>query len=184
MSDAYDKDLLNKFTNSSWILDDFSDDFMKMIRQAEKDVSTNSTSGKIASILLKHQAIHEMTKDLINLSHTYLQGEIWPTRISPKYDGGKEKMTYWYIEYYENNCIGCNGKTDFIKEVKIINDIRNKVAHNLAGKNDAMVNDSYLKFESHFAKAISHYNDECYVALVDLLTDLNRRVDFSDLIGG
>ena len=183
MTDSYDRNLKELLLDKNkWMPKDFTEDFRILLSQIEKDVSSDSISGKIASIFIRHQIIHEITKDLIKLSHLYLQAEIWPTKFVPKYDDGKERMTGWYIDYYEGSCIECKSKDTFVREVKSLNRIRNKVAHNITGKNEVVINSSYKQFSKHFNKAIYCFNDECLPYLLWKLDDLTSTVDFKQLL--
>lgn len=183
MSESYSTNLIEKLINEDgWWPEEFTDDFTSLIDRVSDEVAQDSVIGKIAAILIKHQALHQMTKDLIDLSHLYVQGELWPTEFKPSYDGGHDKMSGWYLNYYSSHCVDCKGKESYLRHAKRVNAIRNAVAHNLTGKNDSVINKSYIEFEDEFTKAVCAYNDMCIVDLMWRLRDLNQRVDFKDFL--
>lgn len=178
MNDVYKKELISKLSDeNSWWPKEFSDDFTSFIVRVDKQADQDSIINKISSIFIKQQATHQMVKDLISLSQLYVQGELFPTKFEPSFDGGKEQMSGWYVGYYESHCIDCDGKDAFLKHVKQINKIRNDVAHKLLGKNDSMIGRSYKKFEVEFTEAVCIYNDRCIVDLMSHLRELNKRLE-------
>jgi hypothetical protein len=182
MSDDYTKTLVRKLSaRDDWSVLALSEEFKRLIEQIGRDVKADSVSGKIATILIQHQIMHEFVKKLIETSNLYVQGEIWPSVYEPAYDNNKEQMTGWYIDYFEKHCISVKGKSDFIRESKRLNEIRNKVAHNLIGKNDVIINQSYTRCGELLTKVGRNYA-VCMAEMMKLLVDLTKRVDFTEFV--
>lgn len=90
-------------------------------------------------------------------------------------------MTGWYISYYEDHCIGCKGKAELLKEAKKVNNIRNKVAHNLSGKNEVVIRSSYQTFGLTYDRVLE-FADQCEQDMTRLLEDLNARVEWNEIL--
>ena len=181
---GYDKELLARLLDRKlWWEDNIAnkESLNRLYLQIAKDIKDNSISGKIALIMLQHQLFHELLKELISISIFYLQCEIWPTKYEPIYDKREEKTTGWYIDYFENYCIDCSGKLELIKTIKNINRIRNKVAHNLIGKNELIINRSYSEFINYSNLFLDELN-QCARDINMKLEDLGKRMDLESLI--
>jgi hypothetical protein len=178
--DAYTAKLIDKLTDTTrWGVQVMTNDSMFLIQQINNDLKNSTVSSRIAIMLVQHQVMHEMTKDMIELSNLYIQGEIWPTVYRPVYDRGEERMTGWYLAYFKNNCIESKGKDAYINKARRLNEIRNKVAHNILGKNAAIINQSFEEFQSLFTEVNAQYV-ECANNIIWRLSDLTKRVDFTD----
>lgn len=184
MDDAYSKDLIKKLNDvEQWIPNPPSDEFLRLSQSVTDESQLNTVSSKIAVILVHHQIMHELTKTLIHLSTLLVQGELWPTKFTPLLDGGKEKMTGWYLEYLKNNCINfeSNNKDKYLEVAMRLNSLRNKVTHELTGKNEVIIGQTYREFERLYERLQSHYL-ECENWLLYKLQDLTIRVDFDKLM--
>jgi hypothetical protein len=182
MSDTYTNDLAKRLVDTKqWTLSPPGDDFLQLARSVKNDTKSETVSSKIAIILVHHQIMHELTKNLIYMATLYIQGEIWPTELSPSYDNNDEKMTGWYIGYLRDHCIEFKHKDDYLKTAARLNAIRNKVAHDLTGKNEVIIGRSYSEFEKLFSELYAHH-EKCENGLLNLLTDLTKRVDFEEFI--
>jgi hypothetical protein len=180
VSSPYDINLRNKLLGE-WVSLEISDGFEKLADRVKNEVGSDSISGKIAYIFIQHQIMHEVTKSLIKLSNLYVQGEIWPIVFNPAYDEGEDKMTGWYIDYFVKHCIECKSKKEYVEKAKRLNQIRNKVAHNLTGKNEVIVERSFDEFEELYIQA-SKLASVCIHDVIRMLNDLVHRVDFEELI--
>lgn len=180
--DDYSLNLIDRLSNPrKWYKSALDSDFIKLTAKVNKELRSDTISGKIASIFIQHQIMHEIIKDLIGLATLYVQGEIWPAVFQPPFDGGKDKMTGWYISYYEDHCIGCKGKAELLKEAKKVNNIRNKVAHNLSGKNEVVIRSSYQTFGLTYDRVLE-FADQCEQDMTRLLEDLNARVEWNEIL--
>lgn len=182
MNDDYTDELVKKVTDEKlWPLFKGTDGFDDLAKAVKADVSTESVSGKIAQMFVYHQIVHELTKILIEMSLLYVQAEIWPTEFNPAYDNGKSKMTYWYITYYEEHCIENVDKEKYIQLAKRLNEIRNKVAHNLTGKNVVEINRSFNEFSRLYDSLIESY-DKCDAHLTQKMHEISQRLDWDDFL--
>jgi len=181
MNKNYDRQLLDKLKNKSWVPKDFTKDFVELSEKIDEE-GAQTVSGKIATVFIQHQILHQFTIDLAKASIFYMQGELWPVKFSPSFDKGKEEMTDWYIKYLKSNCIDFAGKEDFIREVIAVNRLRNKIAHNLASKNEVVINESYLEVRTHFQSAVNSYIENCMKDLSNNIRDLSKRVNFDEII--
>lgn len=182
MTDNYTSELAKQITDvKHWNMTPYSTDYIMLIKSIDEEIKVKSISAKIASILIKTQIMQDMTKHLINLSTIYIKAELWPTMFEPAYDNGKEQMNGWYIDYFEKYCITFENKDSFIKNAKEINRIRNKVAHNIVGKNTEIINETYKKCEKLAIELIKDYS-KCVKILVTDLIDVSERVDFHELM--
>lgn len=180
--DAYTQTLVEiLISRDKWPELSFTDEFDRLSLDVVEEIGTGTVSAKMASIFINHQIVHEMLKNLIAKCNLYIQGEIWPVVYRPKFDSGDEKMTGWYISYFNDSCIDLKAKADFIKYTSELNRLRNKVAHNLTGKNNSIISETHRQFMATFSKAVVAYA-ECESEVLRYLTDLTNRVDFSDFI--
>lgn len=178
--DSYTDALVDILVNpDKWPQLVMSNDFDELARDVNNDVGSGTTSAKIASIFVKHQLIHEMTKSLISMCNLYVQGEIWPAVFKPAVDKNQDQMTGWYLSYFKDSCIELHGKSDFLQYASELNRLRNKVAHNLTGKNNVVISETYASFSTNFERAIRSFVS-CEQDILWRLKDLTKRVDFNE----
>ncbi|OYX42422.1 hypothetical protein B7Y94_03510 [Candidatus Saccharibacteria bacterium 32-49-12] len=178
--DSYTNKLVETLVNpDKWPQLVMSDEFNELAKEVNKDVGSGTTSAKIASIFVKHQLIHEMTKSLISMCNLYVQGEIWPTVYKPAVDKNQDQMTGWYLSYFRDSCVYLDGKDNFLSVAFELNRLRNKVAHNLTGKNGVVISETHSRFSSNFEKAVSNFVT-CEQDILWRLKDLTNRVDFEE----
>ncbi len=179
--DPYDRELLGKLINyERWPFLDLSEGFNNISARIQDELPANTLSGQIASIFVWHQIGHEMTKSLIKLCLFYVQGEIWPTKFNPKFDGGKDKHTEWYLQYLQDNCMEFTGKLEYLESIRELNRLRNAIAHKLTEKNESIVEQTYLRSNALYESIVTKFT----LSNRDLnsrLIDLTKRVDFKTL---
>lgn len=181
MNDEYTNKLVDILTDvENWPALRLSDDFSGIIQEVHREISSDSTAGKIAIILVEHQIVHEAILNLTRLSHLYIQGEIWPIIYKPTFPKKEDKMmTGELITYYQSNCIEARYKDDVCRIAKELNNIRNKIAHNLSGKNNTIIRREFNRYRKRFLEFIEK-NDACEDYLVSILSDLTKRVEFKE----
>lgn len=182
MDNNYTDNLVKRLTDATqWAQPLPSEEFLHLAQSVKNDVISNTVSSKIAVILVHHQIMHELTKNLIHMSTLYIQGEIWPTKLDPPYDNNDEKMTGWYLNYLKDHCIDFKHKDEYLVLALRLNKLRNKVAHELTGKNEVVIDRSYNEFTKLFSELHTHY-EQCEEWLFHLLDDLTKRVDFEEFM--
>jgi len=99
---------------------------------ADKAFVIASFESKFAGMLIYHQIVESMCLHIIENCNFYVELSLYPMTIQLKPRDGK--MLGYYINELENS-IDFELKSEFIDKVKIYNQYRNKIVHELTKQN-------------------------------------------------
>lgn len=174
-------EIVSYMVNRKWADDIKGDRKAYLFRLAMKSKTAQDISGKIGAMLIYNQVIEQFLADIIELSIFYIKAEIWPASVALKVDFDKVtfgKMIelfrqYATIEYNRDILLS------YLKKYKVK---RNEVVHNLFDIADLNQLSKELDEYADLAEEIVYLLLEYDNQVCEKFCDLERRVDFADLI--
>lgn len=176
----YDSELLTRIAEeANWPEIDNSELSKKLVQIAHKEFAKKTVGGYLSSILIYQQVIEEFLINLLELSNLYVQGEIWPARIEIK---TKNRLMFGQLVKEHQRTIDFDDKDDLLQQCDAFNKIRIKFVHNLLKfKNNKEVIESVKDVPNQFLNIIDlYFSGRSHILW--LLDDLNKRVDWKDLL--
>ena len=178
--ESYDQELLRKIANyKDWPGIENTDLIIQLMRLVNKQFDKRSIEGVLASVLIYQQIIEEYLINLMKMSHLYVKGEIWPSRINFPI---KKKMMFGDILDSHKLTIDFDKKNVLLEKCREFNEIRIKFVHKLFQFDTTQ---ELIKASENLQKKfreIGYLFWEGRSYLEWQLSDLNNRVDWEQLI--
>ena len=141
----------------------------------------SSINGAVSSVLISHQIAEEWLYDLLELARFAVDLKMFPNRIHHKFS---ENLQLNGLVSEIEILIDFRKKQEVIKYAKLVNNYRNKIAHNLL-KLDSIeaIKKEAVKFNEHFEKlysALEGTDEDSFGARESLLCHIKNYHKWSD----
>lgn len=141
--DDYRAALINRLKDhANWPSFDNPDFLDALDALAARAAKRRTLDGQLSALLIYNQLAEEMTRLLLECARFYIQLRLRPAEIRFK-DPSKPMMGYWIGQL--ENTIDFDGKDEFIRYVRELNQLRNTVFHGITKHPSAEVLKRRLK---------------------------------------
>jgi hypothetical protein len=124
----YTDELLRRLEQRAWPELANAEFLERLDNLAEEAHRCRTLDGSLAALLIYHQLVEDMTRVLVESARFFLQLSIFPLELRFK-DPSKPMMGYWVQQLEE--MFDFDGKLEFTKRVKELNQLRNQLFHGI-----------------------------------------------------
>lgn len=162
--------------NQEWKKDEKMKRKQELLKLAKDSFVAKDVSRKIGGVLIYNQVVEELLKEVILCSASCIKVQIHPNVFTP--DINFEKSTFGYlIKLFKQYAIYNNGRDNLLTHLKILNEERNVIVHELFELNFEELEvklDHYSQVVVDvITKLMSYYQEIC-----EELNAISERIDF------
>lgn len=152
-----------------------------LLELAKESKDSSSISSKIGGMLIFNQITEQLLKEVIVSSIAYVKAEIWPTDV--EFSISISKATFGkLIEFFKQFAIKQNNSEELVKFLEKLNVSRNEIVHKLFDIDEVALLGKKLDKYGELAESVIVLLMKYYSGICEYFYDLDRRVDFEDLL--